>query len=60
MLRTLPGACFSLVVVTISMAFIEYSESENAKSASRIVFIVSIVSFLLFYSVGFSSTPWAI
>ena len=40
-----PGACFSLVVLTISLAFIEYNESEYAKSSSRIVFIVSFISF---------------
>ena len=60
MLRSLPGCLVSMTTLTFAMYLIEYQDSEDMKSIARIIFMVAIISFLLFYSVGYSSTPWAV
>lgn len=60
MLRTLPGIFISLLLVALSMYFSIYSDDALTKTVSHYVFMISIILYLGFFSVGFSSTPWTI
>ena len=59
-LRTLPGIFVSLLLISLSMYLAIYSESESTKNGSHYLFFISIILYLAFFSIGFSSTPWAI
>lgn len=59
-LRTLPGVFVSLLLVSLSMYLAIYSDDPGTKNAAHYLFFISIILYLAFFSVGFSSTPWAI
>lgn len=59
-LRTLPGVFLSLCLVSYSMYLSLFSEDQSNKNTGHILFMISIILYLIFFSIGFSSTPWAI
>ena len=59
-LRTLPGVFFSLVAIAYSIGLCVFSEEEKDKTSGRILLYITIITYLLSYSIGFSSTPWAV
>lgn len=59
MLRALPGIFVSLLAVSVSM-WMNKSSNETILFFSHIIFAISIVAYLGFFSVGFSSTPWTV
>ena len=59
-LRTLPGVFVSLLLVALSMYLAIYQEDPQVKNGAHYLFFISIILYLAFFSIGFSSTPWAI
>ena len=59
MLKAIPGIFVSLLLVSISM-WISKSSNETILFISHVLFAISIVSYLGFFSIGFSSTPWTV
>lgn len=60
MLRTLPLIFLTLCLISLAMYLSLYSDDEKTKSDGHILFFVSIILYLAFFSIGFSSTPWAV
>jgi len=60
MLRTLPGAAASMGIISVCMSQIVYSGDAETVNVAQILFMVFLISFLAFYAVGYSSTPWAV
>ena len=59
-LRTLPGVFVSLLLVALSMYLAIYQTNPDTKNAAHYLFFISIILYLIFFAIGFSSTPWAI
>ena len=59
-LRTLPGVFTSLLFVSYSMYLSLYNEDPDWQNRGHFLFMFSIIAYLAFFSIGFSSTPWAI
>jgi hypothetical protein len=58
MLRTLPGIFLTLCLVAYSMYLSLYTT--KYRNQGHILFMISIIAYLAFFSIGFSSTPWAV
>lgn len=59
-LRTLPGVFAALVSVAICMYVIIYEDDAESKSTARVFVILSLITYLAFFSAGLSSTVWAV
>jgi Zn-dependent protease len=60
MLRTLPGIFISLCLISLSMYLSLYSDDQKTQNDGHILFFVSIILYLAFFSIGFSSTIWTV
>ena len=62
LLRMAPGAFVSLLLISLSMylAVIEGEDDPEKKRAGNILFMTSIIAYLLFFSIGFSASVWTI
>lgn len=60
MLRTLPFIFTTLCLIALAMYLSLYSDDPKTISDGHILFFVSIILYLAFFSIGFSSTPWAV
>lgn len=59
-LTTLPFIFLSLLLVALAMQQSLFGEDEETKNGGHVLFFISICSYLLFFSIGLSSTPWII
>ena len=59
MLRTLPGQVVSLLVVSVCMYLSKY-QTGTAQSIGNYLALVSLVIYIAFFSIGFSSTVWSV
>lgn len=60
MLRTLPGIVVSLLVVSLCMYLSIYSDDPDTKYGARVCFMIALVTYLAFFSIGMSSTVWTV
>ena len=60
MLRSLPGIFVSLVAIAGCMWTILYNDDLDSKQSARVALFVFLATYLLCFSVGFSSAPWAV
>ena len=60
MLRTLPVVFISLLLLSLSMYLSLYSDDQKTQNDGHILFFFSIVLYLSAFSIGFSSTIWAV
>ena len=60
MLRSLPGIFGSLVAISGCMWTIIYNDDLVSKQNARIALFVFLITYLLFFSIGFSTAPWAV
>ena len=60
MLRSLPLIFLTLCLISLSMYLSLYSSDPDTVSNGHILFMVSIILYLAFFSIGFSSTPWTV
>ena len=60
MLRSLPLIALSWIITASGMAFTGDDQSESTQTTGGIVAVTGVSFFLLFFSLGMSSTPWAI
>lgn len=60
MLRFLPLIFLSLLLIALAMYLSLYSEDPNTETNGHILFFVSIILYLAFFSIGFSSTVWTV
>lgn len=56
MIRTLPLIATSLMLLSIAFYLINYSESNEASWIA----LFSLTSFVLFFAIGMSTTPWTV
>ena len=59
-MRTLPFIALSWFVTAAGMAFTGDGRTEQTQSTGGIIACLGVAFFLLFFSFGMSSTPWAI
>jgi MFS family permease len=60
MLRSLPLIFLTLCLISLSMYLSLYSDDPSTVSNGHVLFFVSIILYLAFFSLGFSSTPWTV
>lgn len=60
MLRALPFIFISLITLVGCMYTIIYNEDPESKHIARIILMIALVAYLLFFSLGFSTAPWAV
>ena len=60
LLRATPFIMLSLIGIALSMHEIIFSYEKKNQDIGRICFVISITLYLLFFSVGFSTTPWTV
>ena len=60
MLRSLPLIFLTLCLISLSMYFSLYSTDPDTINSGHILFMISIILYLAFFSIGFSSTPWTV
>ena len=58
-LRTLPGVFVSCLLISLSMYLSKY-QTGGAQTFGNILNLVALVLYLAFFSIGFSSTVWAV
>ena len=59
-LATLPFIFLSLLLVALAMQQSLFGEDEDTRNGGHILFFIAVCSYLLFFSIGLSSTPWII
>ena len=48
------------MLISLAMGLAIYSSEDAEKEAGHVIFFISILCYLSFFSIGFSSTPWTI
>ena len=59
MLRCLPGVCGSCLLVALAMYLCNYTTG-GAQTAGNVLALIALIVYLGFFSVGMSSTVWAV
>lgn len=59
LLTCLPGLVVSLCAISGSM-YLSNNENADQRATGHILFMISIIVYLLIFSMGLSSTPWVI
>lgn len=60
LLRFLPGACVSLLLVSLGMYLSIFNEDEKIKWYGQILFMICTISYLIFFAFCLSGTPFVI
>jgi SP family myo-inositol transporter-like MFS transporter 13 len=60
MLRTIPMIVVACMLVSLSMYLTNYGESDGTVKAGDYLAIISMLLYLAFFSIGWSSTVWSV